>query len=71
MPAELRYRFSLKSDNISKVDHFAMKDVGVIIKLNIPNIPIVFHHDTTSASLKNLRIELTAPLSVTRLGCGL
>jgi len=26
----------LKSDNISKVDHFAMKDVGVIIKHNEP-----------------------------------
>ena len=68
---QLMYCCPLKRDNIPKVDDFAVEDVGFVIKLDLSNISFVFNHDITSASFKNLRIELTAPLSVTRFGCGL
>jgi hypothetical protein len=69
--SQLMYCCPLKCDNIPEIDDFAMENVGFVIKLDLSNISFVFHHDITSASLKNFRIELTAPLSVTRLGCGL
>ncbi len=68
---EITYCFPLKGHNIPKIDDFTMKEICVIIKFNFSNIAFVFHHLITSASFKNFRIELTAPLSVTRLGWGL
>lgn len=65
---QLMYGCPLKRDNIPKVDDLAMEDFGFVIKLDLPNISFVFYHEITFASFKNLRIELTAPLSVNRCG---
>lgn len=46
-------RFPLESDDISDVNHFTMKNIRFIIKLNTGLIVFVFHYGYTPASVKN------------------
>jgi hypothetical protein len=47
-----------------------VEDPRFVVEFNFADIPFVFHHGVTPASVRNRRMDLTAPLSVSFCGCG-
>jgi hypothetical protein len=58
----------LKRDNIADANDFSVEDLCIIVKYDLTGISLVLHHGKTPASIRNRRIDLTAPLSVSFLG---
>jgi hypothetical protein len=54
----------------SRALDFAVEDPRLIVEFDFTNMPFVFHHGVTPASVRNRRMERTAPLSVSFCGCG-
>ena len=68
VPRDLLRCGPLEGNHISGVDNFTVKYPGVVVELDPPNIACVLHHGCTPASVRNLRTDLTAPLSVSCCG---
>ena len=62
--------FALEGDNVPRVENLAVEDSRLVVEFNFANIAFVFHHGITPASIRNRRMERTAPLSVSFCGCG-
>ena len=62
--------FALKRHDIAESRNLPVKNLGFIVKSDGCPISFVCHHGCIPASVKNLRIDFTAPLSVVGCGCG-
>ena len=60
---DLGYTCPLKRDNVTNADNLAMQKAGVGIELNLSCVSFVSHHGLTPASVRNRRMDFTAPLS--------
>src|SRR5207244_12916638 len=67
---EFSNALTLDGNDIARIDDFAVKDAGFVVELDFSNVSLVLHHGVTPASVRNRRIERTAPLSVSFWGCG-
>ena len=65
---QLRNRSALKGNDITESQHFAMKDLGVLVILYKGLVSLICHH--VHGAVRNRRTALTAPLSVSFCGCG-